>query len=493
MSDSDRIEPRKVALGGIAEPRRTFDLKYVWMLAAVAVVSLLLVIVILSAPERPAPIKVNEPPKPTVEASSPARMNIPTPLEMERKKRALEEANAIVKRFTELEIELEDSWNVAAWGETGYSDAREAAAQAESAFADGAYDEALAGYSRGVQQLEGMLDQARDEYQAAIGRAIEALDRRDHRTASESIQAASAYQPESALLEASRKRLQRLDELEALLERAGRAEAGGNLDGAIRLLLDARGVDPDTQGIDTNLARLRRMRADAEFRTTLARGYDALDSEDFSTAEDAFTAALGMKPNNPGARQGLEQTRFTRVNLQIQAALTEAQGFEDDEDWTSAINAFERALELDQNLSEGNAGLQRARSRHALDQALAAMIADAGQLADGRKFAQAQNLLQSAQALKAGDGRLQSQIVALANQIDNASIPAVLTLISDAETDVRLQFHGYLGRFKTRTLQTRPGRYLVRGGRDGFREVRFEVTLKPGPQSIQIICSEPIH
>ena len=493
VSEPDLIRPRKIDIGGVSQTASKFDFKYIWILAAVLVAALLLFALILLAPEAPLPIEPPEASPPASTTAQPAPASTQTPLELERQRRALADANAKVKRFTELEIELEDSWNTRAWGEAGLAQARQAAAEAEAAFAGSQYEQALVGYQQGIDLLESLLVQARDEYQAAIGRAVEALDQRDAEAAEEALANAATYQPESVMVEAGRKRLERLPELSALIDQASRAESSGAIDEAIRLIEAARALDAQTNGISARLAKLRQLRFDNQFKRTLAQAYEALEAEDYASAEDAFTTALGMNPNDPGARQGLEQTRLTQTNLAIQAALAEAREFANGEDWASAIEAFARVLEIDANLNEASAGLDQARARHALDQSLTTFIADPGRLADNRHFESARTLLQSATETRPRGERIEQQTRQLAAQIDYASQPAELTLVSDSNTDVRLQYHGDLGRFTTYRVETRPGRYLIRGGRDGFREVRFEVNLAPGPQRVEVICVEPIN
>ncbi len=493
VSDADLIQPRKVALGGAAQPRRKPDLKYLWIVGAILIAVLLLFALILLAPERPLPAVTPEVETPYEAISQPIEPTAPTPLETERQKRALENARAIVKRFTETEIELEDTWNVSAWGEAALDSAQAAAADAEAAFAGGEYDRALLGYQQAAAQLEALLDEAKREYAEAIANAVQALNQRDAIIARDALAKAALYQPESAMVESSRQRLERLPELTALLDKATQAESTGDISGAIRMIEAARALDASTDGISSRLARLRQTRFDARFQRILADGYEALDQSDYAAAEDAFSKALGMKPNDPGAQQGLEQTQLHHTNKKIQSSLNEAQVFVQDEDWAQAIAAFERVLEVDANLHEAAAGLAQARSRQSLENDLAHIIADPGALADEQQYARALALLQTARNTLPQGIQLDQKIEKLAAQVERASLPVQLTLVSDANTDVRLQYHGDLGRFSTKRIETRPGRYLVRGGRDGFREVRFEVDLAPGPQRLEIICTEPIN
>ncbi|MCY4276664.1 MAG: hypothetical protein OXE81_02340 [Gammaproteobacteria bacterium] len=493
ISDADLIQPRKVALGGTAQANPARNLRQLWIFSAILIAALLLLALIALLPERREPVIAPDISTPTEATAPPPQPASPTPLERERQKRALEDANTVVRRFTELEIELEDTWNAATWGEADLGAARRSAADAETAFANTEYDRALLGYQQGVAMLEAILKRAQNDYAEAIDKAGKALSQRDADAAETALDHAARYQPKSAIVEASRRRLDRLPEVIALLDQATQAESRGEINAAIRVSEAARAIDANTEGINARLARLRQTQFDAGLSRILADGFEALDTGDFQAAEDAFTTALGMKPDDAGARQGLAQTRLTRTNLAIETALADARQHVAGEQWSAAINAFERVLEVDPNLTEAVAGLADARLRESLDAELIAITANPGALAGDQQYARALAALQSARNTEPKGARLNEQTETLAAQLQRTSTPAQLTLVSDAKTDVRLQYHGDLGRFTTRYIETRPGSYLIRGGRDGFHEVRFEVDLGPGAQRVEVVCSEPIN
>ncbi len=492
MTEPEVIQPRQVTLGGSSQSAPRFQFKYVWTLGALCLVVLLLVALILLAPRTPEPGPTPSMQTQQAAAARASAPDLPTPLQMERQKRALEEANRFVKRFTELEIELEDDWNIQAWGEQTFREARELAAQAERAFADESYQEALEGYAEGVSSLEALLSGAQGQYEQQVSDALSALDQRDGETAMQALEIAARYQPQSAVIKAGRRRLENLDEVIALFEQALEAESEARFDDAIELMQDARTIDPSTQGAGEFLRRMRQSSLDVLFKKILAQGYGALDQQDFNSAEEAFRKALGLKPNDPGATQGLEQAVTGEANRNIQSGLAQAAEHTRIEDWERAILAFNQVRQIDPSLSEANEGMAYARMRKELDDALRSMIASPGRLADDRQFTNAKDLLARSNQISSAGPRLVEQRQTLAKQINIASQSAQVHLLSDSETDVRLQYYGDLGRFKQRTLALRPGRYLVQGGRDGYRELRFEINVVPGKQSVEVICSEPI-
>lgn len=491
--ESTIIRPREVRLGGDPDSKSKLHSGSIWVLIGVLLVALVLVALMFLTPPKPAPIKADQigSQMPTIpQRTSP---ETPTPMQVERERQVREAARELVKRFTELELELEDEWNVPGWGSDDLAEARELVLEAERAFGESEFEQALEGYNSAVARLEKMRGDARDAYNQALARTLSALAARDGETAVEALGEAARYQPDSAIIEAGRKRLSRLDELIKIFADAERAESDGKIDRAIGLAEQARRLDPATQGIDQMLRRLRQARVDRKFRDTLAKGYAALDEQDYSVAQEHFDTALSMKPNNPAAEQGLAQALTDSANRRIQSGLADAQAFVDAEKWDAAISSFNRVREVDASLREANEGLAHAEARHALDLALADMISAPGLLADDRQLTQAKQLLAQAKQLRARGERIDQQQQRLEEQIRYASTPVSVTLLSDGLTDVRLQYKGDLGRFTSRTLELRPGNYLVHGGRDGYRDVRFIAQVAPGNRHIEVVCAEPIE
>ena len=486
------IKPRKVSLGGTRETTSKPRMGHVWLAIVVLVVATGLVGLMVLLPPKPTPVTL-EPTQPTAPAPVRTATQIPTPLQVEREKRAREEAASLVKRFTELELELEDAWQVHAWGGDALQQARQTVLDAERTYADSQFDEAIEGYKRGVSALVEILAEAEATYHAALERAFSALDSRDASQALDALETASIYQPQSAAVATGRKRLSRLDELIELLADAESAESGGRFADAIRLAQKARSIDPATEGVDQVLRRLRQASLDRRFRETLAAGYEALDNLDFPVAESHFERALGMKPSDPAAQQGFDQARTDSANRRIQSGLADAQAHVESENWEAAILAFNAVRQIDASLREASEGLADAHARKQLDDALKAMLAAPGRLADEARLSEAKSLLAAAESVRPRGARLDEQQRLLGEQIRYASQPASVTLVSDGYTDIRLQYHGDLGRFSSQKLFLRPGSYFVHGGRDGYRDIRFVLDVVPGTQQIEVICVERIN
>ena len=77
--------------------------------------------------------------------------------------------------------------------------------------------------------------------------------------------------------------------------------------------------------------------------------------------------------------------------------------------------------------------------------------------------------------------------------VQTAQIPLKITLESDNLTQVAVYRVGRLGAFLKKDLTLRPGSYTIVGTRNGFKDVRKRIALKPGqPLRVTIICREKI-
>src|SRR5262249_15910925 len=103
-------------------------------------------------------------------------------------------------------------------------------------------------------------------------------------------------------------------------------------------------------------------------------------------------------------------------------------------------------------------------------------------------------LLQTAQQQPVSGPVLRTQIARLTSLLPALDKPVRLSLVSDNLTQVTISSVGSFGSFARRDIELKPGRYTVIGTRDGYREVRRDITVSPGEQylTVNVSCSEAI-
>ena len=83
---------------------------------------------------------------------------------------------------------------------------------------------------------------------------------------------------------------------------------------------------------------------------------------------------------------------------------------------------------------------------------------------------------------------LRKQLASLTRILDKANTPVEVNLQSDKLTLVTLRKVSELGKFLEKTLSIRPGKYVVVGIRQGYRDVRIEFLVDPDkPQQTIIV------
>ena len=137
-------------------------------------------------------------------------------------------------------------------------------------------------------------------------------------------------------------------------------------------------------------------------------------------------------------------------------------------------------------------GRARANGRALLDQKLQSALADPGALSSDSTYAETVALYRGAAKIASPGPRLTDQLNRLERALALASNPVPVVLTSDSVTEVTISQVGALGKFARKELQLRPGRYILKGSRDGRRDVRREIDVLPQMPPVEISCRETI-
>ena len=133
-------------------------------------------------------------------------------------------------------------------------------------------------------------------------------------------------------------------------------------------------------------------------------------------------------------------------------------------------------------------------ARLKLQDSLQALIDRPDRLASSEVRSAAVALLQSAQEQPSPGPALRGQISRLVALLPEFDRPVHLSLLSDSLTQVAIPSVGSFGAFARRDIELKPGHYTVIGTRNGYRDVRRDITVSPGQptQTVSVACSEPI-
>ena len=434
------------------------------------------------------------PTRPAVESSRPSSppADSVAPFEAAGLARARTQAEAKLAEFFELETQLREELNVTAWGGDDLDRIKDRAGVGDQLFMEGRYRESLDEYAGAVEEMAALADKGRADFRSAMEDGLAALAELDHPSAVEAFETALTIQPNDPEAAAARDRAAALPEVIELLRESERATLRGEYAAADRYLSQVRALDPATTGLPARAARVADARAAERRRATLSEGFGALERGEHDEAITAFERVLKGNPADPDGLAGLQQAKQARLLAEIDRMRDAAEQQESEDQWSTALATYDAILDIDPSLRFARDGKARIATRIALVESMQRFIDDPGLLSDDNEFARAREVLAQADA-NASEGPLfRTQLDDLRTVVARGSIPVPLVIDSDNETEIMIQKVGTFGPFLRHELKLRPGRYVIVGSRDGYRDVRDEIMLQADSEAVEIRCTEPI-
>lgn len=508
-TDSDDfrpIRPKAVPLSHAAPtpaaPRDANRRYLTWVLAgALAIGSLALVFVLL-----PAWLAQRTPPAADVTAAAPAPSaaeragTAPSaapddalpPFQQLQRQQARERAQAALAEFVERQIRLEREMSVGAWGEPDYRAAKALAAAGDESFVEERFDEAIERYESAAAALGDLMARGREVLEQAIAEGGDALAARDPDAAAEAFALAQTIAPEDARVTDGLRRTALLPEINALLREARNHELAEAWSDAERTYAEVRALDPETTGLDAARERVADGRRRERLQGHLSDGFAHLDAGRFDAARRAFAEAMGLDPGNAVAEGALEQIDKQADLAELNRLRTEADRAAAEERWEAAAELYQRALERDPTLRFAQNGRALAQSQARTSAALQRIVDSPERLSSDALYAEARQILARAEQLEPRGPQLAGMISDVRSILAAYAAPVPVVLRSDNRTEVTMSTVGTLGSFSEKRLELRPGAYTLVGSRDGCRDVRTRIVVRPNMNPVDIRCVDAL-
>lgn len=381
------------------------------------------------------------------------------------------------------------------WGGADFANAKARAAESVGAFDAG--NAQLA--ERRVRDALALLDKVERKAPQALAAQLSAGDQAlaagQPEVARQAFELARRIDPRSERASAAMRRVSSLGGVLPLLADGQNAEAAKDYARAVQDYSQALALDPNNSDARAGLNRAHAAFGEDAYAKAVGSGYAALGAGRLEDARTAFEKARSLRPGGQEAASGL-----ARVGAALGArgfAYTQQRGaaMEAEERWSEALNEYEAALKIDPSLAFAQQGKVRTAERAQLASALQALIDEPDRLAAPSVRAEANSLIGRAQAITTAGPVLRSQVSRLQILLPEFDKPVRLELVSDNATQVAIQRVGDFGAFARREIELKPGKYTVVGKRQGFRDVRRDITIAPGSdqlQTISVSCVEPI-
>ncbi|MCP5140775.1 MAG: hypothetical protein H6980_00315 [Gammaproteobacteria bacterium] len=394
---------------------------------------------------------------------------------------------AALQRQAELEVAQAPRWAEDEWRGllAGMTNANEAFQRGRFAHAKQLWEQAVAGFTA--------LRERRAEFAARHLRDADAALARDQSEAARAAyESAVAADPDSEAARTGAARAARRPELLAALADGRNAEARGDQEqaaDAYRRASDIDGVDPRAPDA---LQRISGSLASARFNAAMSRALQSLDAGRYADARAALKDAEAASPGDVAARDLRQRIDASERAASLNRLRRQADEAVAREDWATAVERYQAALKLDADTGFARDGLARAQSRLELHRQLDHYLARPDRLYGAEPLHNAKQLLKAAG--NGGEPGLKAKVDKLRAAVEVAGTPLGVTLRSDGETEVAIYHVSKLGRFQELGLELTPGDYTVVGSRDGYRDVRRVIQVRPGLPlpPISIRCTEAL-
>ncbi|MGS2724356.1 hypothetical protein ACVBEJ_11500 [Porticoccus sp. GXU_MW_L64] len=449
-----------------------------WVFAGLGVVGLLALAVIfvlpnLVTPPEIAPVAVEETqPNSTGTAAKP----LESPWQEAQLAQARRNAQDILAKLLEAQEFLQGK-AVMQWGAEDYQQAADTAAEADIAFRERRFNDALDGYQNALQTLTGLEQQVESTLANALQQGMQAIDSGDASSAQTHFQLAQAIDPKNSSATTGLQRAATLDAVLEALVQAELSQENGDLEQALEQANSALSLDNKHRGAQQTLADIQQQIAERDYIQAISRGYSHLEKGQLMSASKAFKNALALRPGSSEAQRGLTQAQNRQTRQTLQQQLAVAGQREQEENWQAAETLYNQVLNKDSSVVEARSGQIRSSVRAQLDEKLQNLIDNSMRLTSSNVYQDATQYLQEARAIDQRGPRLNKQIAALQTALIKAATPWPVEIQSDNATLVTLFRVGELGKFNSKQIKLKPGRYVATGSRKGYRDIRVEFTI----------------
>jgi len=380
------------------------------------------------------------------------------------------------------------------WGGADFAAAKARVDEAVGARDAGSRALAQQRLSEALQLLDKVEHAAPDALGVELAAGEQALAAGQAERALQAFDLAARIDPNDQRAALGQSRARRLSGVLPLLADAGNAQSSGQYSRAARDYTQALALDPNNDKARTGLERARSALDDDSYAKAAGEGYAALGAGRLDEARAAFERARALRANGAEAQEGLRRVDAAAAVRNLGAMHARAEALESQERWDEALRVYEDILRQDGSLGFAQAGKTRAADRLLLGESLQELIDRPGRLSSPQVREQAAMLLQSAEEQPEPGEVLRGQIARLSALLPGLDKPVHLALVSDSLTQVAIPSIGTFGSFARREIELKPGRYTVIGTRDGYHEVRRDITINPGAENltVNVSCADPI-
>lgn len=219
------------------------------------------------------------------------------------------------------------------------------------------------------------------------------------------------------------------------------------------------------------------------FNQHMSEAHYHVQNKEWQNAQEEISKALKIKPKSVAANELREHIQAELEHLKYKSILESFNELVQSENWVEASRLAELIEETDD--PQIHPKIHRVQQLAELEQAIDNLSQVPHHLSRASTEIEMNRIKGKTATLDVGK-RVSQKLIDLDASYQLWTTPVHIHLTSDRKTRIMIRPGGNLGAFKTKQIKVMPGHYVIQGRREGFREVRQEVTLEPGSGITQL-------
>ncbi len=384
--------------------------------------------------------------------------------------------------------------NVSAWAESAYQDILDQEKQGDRYFTAKEYLKAEDTYSRAAGDLENLLGTREQVLHELLDRGHRLLSEERTGEALDSFKRALAMAPDNEDARAGAKIAENRDTVLALYRRALAHEQSEALPAAEHVLAELEQLDSSYLPAQALSDRVRERLEKLQFERQMSLFFNELQKDNLAQAREALGKLKETAAADPQVIRAEEMLAAREETARLDLLRGRGETLSANEAWEEALAMYRQALAISADALFAVNGIEQARKRAELDQALENSLSQPDRLQEEAQLDAAKQLLDYARQFSPGGARLRGQINRLETLVAYAATPVPVTLNSDNKTNIAIYHVGKMGTFFSTQITLKPGKYTVVGSCNGFHDVRETLIVDPEKSDNQLFvaCREPI-
>ncbi len=384
--------------------------------------------------------------------------------------------------------------NVSAWGGQSYVKATARGKECSQLLQEKQYLPAREACHEAIDKLSALMASKEALFEESLAAGLLALEQGNPEPAVEYFQQALTIDADEERATAALRRAEQLPRVLRFMQDGQTMETAGDPEGALRAFSEAATLDPAYAPAQQALDRVKAAIAEKEFQLAMSHALQAMTEGKTTAARTALQKAETIKPGDRAVHDLKQRLLLNQRAGRLSALRQNAEHMEREERWPEALKTCTEALSLDSNAAFASSCKERASLRVELDNQFAAIFAKPERLFTDGPRKEARQTLRYASQFSPRGPILASQMDRLDVLLTEAEAEIEVVIMSDGLTDVAIYHVGRLGLFQEKQLVLRTGNYTATGSRNGFRDVRQTLKVRPGSGKMifTLRCEEPI-